>query len=334
MVQTSSGRIHGFVDPKYPSVSQFLNVPFAQAPLGELRFAPPAPLTTKAANQDIDASKFGPVCLQYNPTAGRATLYDVYNPNYLPTPAVVNASSEDCLSLAIWAPTITKKHDALPILVWFYGGGFGKGGTNAAYFNASPWINRTQSHIVVAANYRTGFLGNPNSAGLANQGKNLNVGQLDQRLIVEWVNSNIAKFGGDPSRITIWGQSAGSISVDMYNFAYANHSLVTGLIMSSGTTLYPRENNDLTHSNFTYAANHLGCSTKDPIAELNCMRKVPSSKFKAFIQDLTLPGTMDFYPVIDNVTKFPISTYPQRIKDGKFSKKVNNAPPLPFQKSI
>lgn len=138
-VNTSSGRIHGFIDSRYSEVSQLMNIPFAQPPIGKLRFAPPAPLPANATDTDIDATKFRPVSFQYNPTAAQAVLFSVCNENYLPKAAVVNASNEDCLSLAIWTPAIAvnitpSKPAAMPVLIWFFGGGFTKGCINTAYY--------------------------------------------------------------------------------------------------------------------------------------------------------------------------------------------------------
>lgn len=188
-IRTSSGVIQGIVLPDHPDVAQFLSVPYAETPTGNLRFAPPVP---KAFSGNVDASRFGPVCLQYFPLASHVDFYDDFRPQYLPSNATVAASSEDCLSLAIWTPqnaivqSQTAQHTNatgnLPVIIFLYGGGFVQGGTNTEYYNAAPWVQRSQELIVVTINYRTAFVGTPNSAGLAAENANYNFGLLDQRL--------------------------------------------------------------------------------------------------------------------------------------------------------
>jgi carboxylesterase type B len=153
--------------------------------------------------------------------------------------------------------------------------------------------------------YRLNIFGFPNAAAL-NQ-TDLNLGFLDQRLGLEWVRSNIASFGGDPSRISLWGQSAGSMSVDYYNFAYPHDPIVSGLIMDSGTAFTPLGTNDPTHTNFTFVAGHFGCGNLSAPAELACMRKIRSREIENFLKAYQDNGTqppISFNPVIDNRTKF------------------------------
>ena len=155
------------------------------------------------------------------------------------------------------------------------------------------------------SSYRLNIFGFPNAAGL-NQ-SDLNLGLLDQRLGLEWVRSNIASFGGDPSRISLWGQSAGAESVDYYNFAYPTDPIVAGLIMDSGTALLPSGTNDPSHTNFTFVAGQLGCGNLSAKAELACMRNVSSVTIEHFLnvyQDNGTQPSISFNPVIDDRTKF------------------------------
>jgi len=178
------------------------------------------------------------------------------------------------------------------------------------YHGCSDLETKTNRH-----SYRLNIFGFPNAAG---QNKNEhNLGLLDQRLALEWVRSNVAAFGGDPSRITLWGQSAGAASVDYYNFAYAKDPIVTGLIMDSGTALHPTLlADDPTHTNFTFVAGKLGCGGLYGTAELECMRK----KTWSDIENVYDP-TLNFSPVVDEVVIF--SNYTARALAGNYTKLVS-----------
>lgn len=174
------------------------------------------------------------------------------------------------------------------------------------------------------SSYRLNIFGFPNAAGL--NPNELNLGLLDQRLGLQWVRANIGFFGGDPMRITLWGQSAGAMSADYYNFAYLNDPIISGLILDSGTALLPLGTNDPTHSNFTFVASYFGCGPNlTPQAELDCMRNVSSDNLELFLnayQDaLTLPQ-ITFEPVVDNVTKF--ENYTSRALAGRFTRVVSD----------
>ncbi|KAH7071987.1 Alpha/Beta hydrolase protein [Paraphoma chrysanthemicola] len=319
--KTTSGRVTGFINETTPDVAQFLGIPYAQSPTGPRRWLPALPITK--AHDPIKATRFGPSCPQYVTDVNVApNVYTVDATNFAPSP--LEHQSEDCLSLSIWTPW-EKKHrshnttEGLPVIIWFYGGGFGEGGTNVPYQNPANWIQRSGKHIVVSVNYRIGIFGFPNAAGLALKEQNL--GLLDQRLAVEWTRDNIASFGGDPGRITIWGQSAGAMSVDYYNFAYAKDPIVSGLIMNSGTAtlnfLWP----DLEQKNFTFVAQHFGCKDSKPAARLECFRKVDAAKVTLFLQQYAINGTspgVAFVPIVDNRTLF--DNFTARATTGRFSR--------------
>jgi acetylcholinesterase len=164
------------------------------------------------------------------------------------------------------------------------------------------------------------IFGFPNAAGLALEEQNL--GLLDQRLAVEWVRDNIADFGGDPNSITLWGQSAGAMSIDYYNFAYPDDPIVSGLIMHSGTATLDFSWPDAQQTNFTYVANHFGCSESNGTAELDCLRKVNASNIISFLESYANNGTVPtlaFVPLVDNRTLFANNT--ARALAGNFSRK-------------
>lgn len=140
-------------------------------------------------------------------------------------------------------------------------------------------------------------------------------------LSVKWVQSNIAAFGGNPKKITLFGQSAGAVAVDAYNLAYPQDPIVTGLIMNSGTALLGTFSRDSAHTNFTFVAENLGCKNDTAAAELECMREVPSQVIQDFLkqyQDSIKRKPISFVPIQDDVTFF---TNPSaRAKAGKLTK--------------
>ncbi|KAJ4365286.1 hypothetical protein N0V83_008905 [Neocucurbitaria cava] len=167
--------------------------------------------------------------------------------------------------------------------------------------------------------YRLGILGFPNAAGIKLTEQNL--GLLDQRLGVEWVRDNIANFGGNPERISLWGQSAGAMSADYYNFAYLEDPIVAGFIMHSGSALTPFANLDTAQTNFSFVAQHFNCSG-DQNFEIHCLRKVEAASLMAFLKNYSESATqpeLAFIPIVDNRTVF--SNYTARARAGKLSRK-------------
>lgn len=148
-----------------------------------------------------------------------------------------------------------------------------------------------------------------------------NLGLLDQRLALEFVRSNIANFGGDPDRMTLWGFSSGAMSVDYYNFAYYEDPIVQGLIMHSGTAQIELSSPASDHSNFTYVAGHFGCGNLSAQAEVDCLRKVSADDINGFIENEYNTGavpSLAFSYVVDNRTVF--ANYTERALDGKAAK--------------
>lgn len=139
---------------------------------------------------------------------------------------------------------------------------------------------------------------------------------------IEWTQANIAKFGGNPDQMSLWGHSAGSIAVDYYSFAYPTEPIVKGLIMDSGTAhLDQLVSPDTIHSNFTWVASNVGCANlTDAAAELACMRKVSAATIEDFLhayEDSGVSPSITFAPTVDDVIIF--GNYTERAALGALS---------------
>ena len=195
VVQVEGGQISGLDDG---DVRAFLGVPYAAPPVGALRWRPPQPVRPWTGVRAC--ARFGASCPQSGATIGGGSL---------PT-----GQSEDCLYLNVWTPARTRD-ERLPVMVWIHGGGFitGSGSLPKQY---GQNLSGREHVVVVSFNYRLGafgFLAHPALSAESGRGVSGNYGLLDQMAALRWVRRNIAAFGGDPRRVTIFGQSAGGQSV-------------------------------------------------------------------------------------------------------------------------
>lgn len=197
---------------------------------------------------------------------------------YLPGFDVDVGMSEDCLTLNIWTPRgKSLNSDAqLPVLMWIPGGALLNGGSAVPYTDGSSIVDAYQDVIVVSINYRVNIFGFPAAAAL--DGTHHNVGLLDQRKAVEWVYDNIWAFGGNASRITLFGQSAGASSTDFFSYAWFYDPLVAGFIIQSGAV----GNGPVTYSsgtsNFSFVAEQVGCGSSNKDEEFKCMQGKDSNE--------------------------------------------------------
>ncbi|KAF2845552.1 alpha/beta-hydrolase [Plenodomus tracheiphilus IPT5] len=304
--------VQGITWPNTSEVRFFGGIPYAEPPLGSARFRPP--ITKRPTNQTIDASWFGPSCIQYS--NGQPTVYSEYLRGFLLTPGQVQ--SEDCLTLNIWAPRSAAEAEKLPVMIWIHGGGFTSGGAASPY-KYGHRLARDQNVVVVAINYRLNIFGYPNAAAL--DGTHLNPGLLDHRKAVEWIFNHISRFGGDPERMILFGQSAGAMGVDKYAYAYPNDPIVKGFIAQSGTAS-SGNSNDPTNSNFTYVASQLGCESSNKDDEFACMQEKDAKDIIGVYNKYNATSNegrpLSFNPSPDGVTSF--ANYTDRQVRGLFAR--------------
>ncbi|KAF3067233.1 cAMP-regulated D2 protein [Daldinia childiae] len=322
-VRTLTGTYTGLQNSEYTGVREFRNIPYAEPPVGKLRWKPPVPLRPSQSHHH--SYRFPSSCPQY--LTSHLSLWNANITDFsIPTGdqshyagEMAQTTAEDCLSLAIWTPINATSKDKLPVGLFLPGGSFRGGGLNAPYHIPAGWVNRSQKHIMVTMNYRVNIFGFPNSAALEDN----DLGILDQRLALEWVYANIESFGGDSSRITVWGHSAGGVSADVLNFAYHDDPLAAGFFLMSGAAMrtFAQGDNAL-QTNFTYVSKELGCDfPDDPKAEVECMRQVPVNLITNLIGhygDEKKKPSLFFRPTADN--KIIFENYTERAEKGLISK--------------
>ncbi|KAI0804505.1 carotenoid ester lipase precursor [Irpex lacteus] len=268
-----------FTGLKNGSTNRFLGIPFAKPPTGDLRFR--LPLPNDPYTGLFNATAFGPACPQQN-------LQYVIPDNIAPEArAVLEAGTstlmddaEDCLTINVWQPEGVSEGAKLPVVVWVFGGGFESGGSAA--FDGSAIVQRSidmnQPIIYVSLNHRVsafGFLGGAQvkAAGVAN------LGLQDQRQAFRWVQKYISAFGGDPTKVTIWGESSGAISVALHMIANGgdNEGLFRAGFMQSGA---PIPYGEIEQGQWSYdlLVENAGC--KNAIDSLQCLRETPYEVLK------------------------------------------------------
>lgn len=252
----------------------YRGIPFAAPPVGDLRWRAPQPAAKWAGVRATD--KFAPDPYQGD---GKGNV------------------SEDCLYLNIWTPA-KSAGERLPVLVWIYGGGFSFGSTSTPVHNGEHLARK--GVVLVSINYRVGtlgFLAHPELTAESPDHVSGNYGLLDQIAGLQWVQRNIAAFGGDPAKVTIFGESAGGISVSMLCASPLAHGLFRGAISESGgsfgptrPTTYPGEN---MHTLAEAEAAGVTYSRNAGATNLAALRALPPGK---------LPGgwgTGTAWPIVD-----------------------------------
>ena len=220
-MKTSNGVVESTTSPKN-GVRSFKGIPFGAPPVGEFRWREPQPVKNWTGVRNAD--KFGPACMQ------KLAPDDDY---WLRG----DGMSEDCLYLNVWTPAKSTK-EKLPVLVYIFGGGFQNGDGSEPRYDGESMARH--GIVAVSVNYRTnifGFFAHPELTRESPHHASGNYGLLDQVAALKWVQRNIAAFGGDPKRVTIAGESAGSISVSALMASPLSKNLMAGAIGESGAMI-------------------------------------------------------------------------------------------------
>lgn len=218
-VKTANGLVQGVVETS--GIHSFKGIPYAQPPVGNLRWKEPQP--PKNWKGVLHTDHFGPQAMQA--------------PIYSDMMFRSNGTSEDCLYLNVWTPAKSPK-EALPVMVYFYGGGFQAGDGSEYRYDGESMAKR--GIVAVTINYRLGIFGffaHPELTKESPHRSSGNYGLMDQHAALLWVQKNIAAFGGDPKRVTIAGESAGSFSVSAQVASPLSKGLFIGAIAESGSLL-------------------------------------------------------------------------------------------------
>lgn len=269
-------------------VENFRGIPYAQPPTGSLRLKPPVRLESFGS---VQATGVGPACPQMTAIDITPLLLEV-----LVLPGVEETlfygtstgdETEDCLTVSVMRPQGTAADAKLPVLFWIFGGGFEMG--SPQMYDGSVLIPQSVAQgkplILVSVNYRLGAFGFLGGSEVLADGA-ANLGLLDQRMGLEWVADNIAAFGGDPDAVTIWGESAGSMSVfDQLalfdgNNTYKGRPLFRGAIMDSGS-ITPTEPVDGVKAQgiFDTVVESAGCTSAANTSKLECLRELDYDTF-------------------------------------------------------
>ena len=286
-VTTSSGKVLGTSD-EVTGVYSFKGLPFAAPPVGALRWQPPQKVQPWSGVRE--ATSFGPRAMQL-PIFGDMNFRS-------------NGMSEDCLYLNVWTPDLSPGA-RLPVLVYFYGGGFVAGDGSEPRYDGAQMARR--GIVAVTVNYRLnvfGFFAHPELSAESAEHCSGNYGFLDQNAALLWVRDNIAAFGGDPARVTIAGESAGSLSVCAQMASPLSQGLFAGAIGASGSLLGTLPPCPLPQ------AEQLGLAFAQKVGaqSLSELRAIPEQKLLSATEGMPpndFPGAIDGY----FFSKSPLETF-------------------------
>lgn len=282
VVQTAVGKIRGLVETVgEDKVFNFRGIPFAKPPIGDLRFRKPQPYGSW--DYTLDATKDTSPCMQMTEFGGMKFVTN-------------DDISEDCLVLNIHVPRDISISQNKAVMVWIHGGGFFAG--QGSWYNGSELAVKGDV-IVVTVNYRLGIFGFLSTFDEACPG---NFGLWDQILALQWVKSNIAAFGGDPSLITIFGESAGGMSVSLQTLIPYNKGLFQRAIAQSGVanTAKLATDNKVLFDFFVQKGYCMDIPLENTHALMQCFRQMSSVQLQNISMEVMMNqmSNMEFNPIL------------------------------------
>ncbi|KAG6847764.1 hypothetical protein H0H93_006121 [Arthromyces matolae] len=292
-VTTAQGPVIGSLVSS--NVRQFLGIPYASAQRWEAPTPPPSRVTP------LNATNFGKSC----PQALNTFNVQFYRTAGLDDSTIFVPESEDCLSVNIWTPSVSRKQSTA-VLIWIYGGSFQFGSSSLSWYNGKHIVEDNDDITVVSLNYRLNIFNAPYAPQLiSNTTAPQNFGLLDIDAAIQWVHRNIAVFGGDPNRITLFGQSAGAAAVDLYTFAHPSDTIVKGVIEQSGTVnVVETAFATLSPAGWNEVASLVGCGIVNDAHQLACMKQIPSKQ----IEDAVISTNAAFAPTPDGICLVALDT--------------------------
>uniref|UniRef100_A0A8C5YP70 Carboxylic ester hydrolase n=1 Tax=Marmota marmota marmota TaxID=9994 RepID=A0A8C5YP70_MARMA len=280
---THTGQVRGsliHVKGTDAGVHTFLGIPFAKPPLGPLRFAAPEPPEPWSGVRD--GTSHPAMCLQN----ADAMNIEALNLGIISLPPI--PMSEDCLYLSIYAPAHAREGSNLPVMVWIHGGALVMG--SASMCDGSI-LAAIENVLVVTIQYCLGVLG---FFSTGDQHATGNWGYLDQVAALRWVQQNITHFGGNPDKVTIFGQSAGGTSVSSLVVSPMSQGLFHGAIMQSGVALLPGLITSSSKDVSTMVANLSACGQVESEALVSCLRGKSEQEMLAITKTFTvIPAVVD-----------------------------------------
>ncbi|XP_067659880.1 acetylcholinesterase-like [Haliotis asinina] len=279
-VNTTHGTIVGLRSTVLgKSVDTYYGIPYAKPPIGDLRFKHPQPMDPWGPNVK-DARSMKPSCYQPIEIAD-GMPWRSFPPNF----------SEDCLYINAWAPANVPAGTKLTTMVWIYGGAFLTGSINMALYNGQ-YLAAEKNVIVMAMNYRVGahgflYLGPDTFPG--------NQGLMDQALALQWIHSNVERFGGDPSMMTLFGESAGAASVGLHLLSPVSRNFFTRAILQSAVpnAFWTSSTPSKAIGNTRSLAKLWNCNAKSDADIFQCIRDIPPETI------INNQGLLQFRPVVD-----------------------------------